>query len=150
MHDGGTSFTTAEFLASITIELGISEADAIASLEVLDGGRYVGISRTLGGGLRGMRRFELTSHGLQTYLRSYEPAYPTIEATVIAHLAAWPEQQGTEQQLTEAVGAPRLIVQHVLEDCALRRLVTLSDRVGGPAGAHFFGISPRLRRLADT
>jgi hypothetical protein len=147
VRDCGNRFDTAEFLTSVIAELSISEADATESLEVLDNVRVVKIRRTMGNGIPSMRTFDLTGIGLETYLRAYEPEYPKIEATVIARLAGWTHDQGSERELTEAVGAPRLIVQHVLDRCAARGLLKLS-RTSGPSGAHFFGISPRLRRLA--
>ena len=76
-----------------------------------------------------MRRFELTATGLETYLRSYEPEYRNIETTVIARLAGWPNDQGSERELTEVVAAPRLIVQHVLDRCAARGLLKMSNRL---------------------
>ncbi len=148
VRDCGTRFRTAEFLVSVTAELSITEAEAIESLEVLDNVRIIKIHRTLGSGVPSMSKFDLTDTGLEKFLRAYEPEYPTIEATVIARLADWPQDQGSELELTEAVGAPRLIVQHVLDNCAARGLLNVSKTLGGPA--RFFGISPQLRRLASS
>ena len=97
VRDFGTRFTTAEFLASVTAGLSITEAEAIESLEVLDNFRVIKIHRTLGGGLSSMRTFDLTDAGLATYFRAYEREYPKVEATVIARLAEWPHDQGSEQ-----------------------------------------------------
>jgi hypothetical protein len=150
VRDCGTRFNTAEFLASVIDELSITEAEAIESLEVLDNVRFVKIHRTMGGGLASMRTFGLTDTGLEAYLSAYEPEYPKIEEAVIARLAGWRNDQGSERELAEAVGAPGLIVQYVLDRCAAFGLLKVSKPAGGPSGAHFFGISPRLRRLAGS
>ena len=68
-----------------------------------------------------------------------------MKETVVARLVGWPRDSGTTLELTKAVDAPPLIVHHVLNLCQAKRLVTLSSNVARP---RFFGISPRLRRLA--
>jgi len=150
IHDSGRRFTTIDFLASANAELSIGEDQAVESLEVLHGLGLVRIHRTIGGGLPSMASFDLTDDGLETYLNAYEPDFSMISDTVVARLAAWPAEQGTERDLIEAVGAPALIVEHVLQRCADLNLLTLSRSYGGPEGAHFMGISPRLRREARS
>lgn len=149
VRDCGTGFTTLEFLASVTEQLSVTEAQAIESLEVLDNVDNVKIHRTPGIGVSGMRTFELTSSGLETYLIAYVPTYPKIEKTVLARLADWPEDQGTERKLSDTVGAPRLIVQHVLDQCVDQGLLKVSKPTWDLSGVYFFGVSPRLRRLAN-
>lgn len=149
VRDCGTIFRSAEFLTSVTSDLDITEQAAIESLEVLDNLRFIKIQRTLGSGVAAMAKFALTSYGLERYLRAYEPRYPTIESTTMARLADWPGDQGSEHELSERVGAPHLIVQHVLARCASRRLLKLS-KTRGSGGQRFFGISPQLRRLASS
>lgn len=150
VRDGGTRFDAAEFLASVTTELSITEAEAIESLEVLDSARVIKIHRTSGQRLSVMRTFDLTDAGLETYLHAYEPDYFEIQATAIAVLATWPHDQGSDRELTDAVGPPRLIVQHVLDRCAARRMLKVSKAAAGPSDAHFFGISPQLRHVASS
>ena len=114
---------------------------------MLDNVGMIAIQHTLAKGLDGMRWFTLTPYGLDTYLRSHEPRYPAIQATTIARLGGWPEDQGTEQQLADIVDGPQLVVQHVLELCASKDLLKIT-RVAGPSRVHFWAISPRLRRIA--
>jgi hypothetical protein len=149
IRDFGTNFRTQEFLGTITNEIHISEAQAIDSLNVLDNVNIIKIHRTFGAGVGGMSRFQLTRFGLDTYLRAYEPEYSTIQSTVIARLAGWPSDQGDERTLTELVGAPRLVVDHVLDQLAARNLIRIVRTLGGATGARFHAISPRLRRLAE-
>lgn len=146
IRDSGTVFDTAQFLKSITADLGISDAEGIESLEVLDNDRLVKIQRTLGAGLPSMRRFVLTSSGLETYLRSYEKDYAAIEETVVARLAGWPSDQGLERELSDSIEAPRLIVQHLMERYASRGLIKITKMAGGTW--HFHSLSPKLRRLS--
>lgn len=149
VRDSGDTFDTAEFVASIIVELSINEAQVIDSLEVLDASGQLKISRTMGPRLSGMRRFTITRSGLETYLRAYEPEYSRIEATIIARLAGWPGGQGTERELVAAVGAPDLIIRHLLGTLAARGHLKLS-KPSGPQGWRFYNISPRLRRIAVT
>ena len=146
IRDCGTVFDTAEFVESVCTDLDISEAQAIESLEVLDNDMLIEIQRTLAAGLPGMRRFVLTSHGLESYLRSYERSYPEIEETVVARLAGWPSDQGYEHEFSATIDAPRLIVQHILEDFSSQGLIKISKSQDGTW--HFHSISPKLRRLA--
>lgn len=146
VRDFGTLFQTAEFVDSITAELEITEEQAIESLEVLDGDRLIEIHRTLGAGLPSMRKFVLTASGLETYLRSYRPDYQIIEESVAARLAAWTTDQGDEQELSQMVESPRLIVRHILDRYHSRGLIKLIKMGGGTW--HFHSISPRLRRIS--
>lgn len=146
IRDDGDRFNTAEFLASVTAELSITEDQATESLEVLDASRYIKLDRRLGGHVP---RFDLTRHGLRTYLRNYESEWPRWEATVISRLAAWPAEQGTERELLDAAGdVPRIVVRMML-DSLDRRDLRLAKPVGGPQGWRFAGVSPRLRRRAS-
>ncbi len=130
VRDSGTRFHTAEFLTSVTSELGITEDEAIESLEVLGDLRFIEIQGEFGGGLDSMRAFRLTNIGLEAYLRSFVAEYLTIRKTTIARLAGWPQDHGTESALADAVGAPHLVVQHLIETFADRGLLKASKSVG--------------------
>lgn len=144
LRDDGDRFQTAEFLAAITGELGITEDQARESLEVLDASRCLVLDRRLGGHVP---TFNLTRYGLRTYLRAYEPERARWEAAVIARLAVWPGDQGSERELVEACGdVPRIVIRMLLEDLDPRDLRIV--KVFGSEGWRFMSISPRLRRRA--
>lgn len=142
LRDDGQRFMTEEFVASVVVELGISEEQAAESLDILHSERLVKLVK---GRATFSRTFDLTPHGLRTYLRSYEPAWPQWEAIVNARLSDWPTDQGTEQQLKEATGDLPLIIIRLILERHDRNDLHLS-KVGGPQGWRFSAISPRLRR----
>lgn len=145
IRDDGDRFATDEFVATVMAELGITSVQAAESLDVLDASRFIRLSRRLSGTAPW---FDLTAHGLRTHLRNYEPEWPRWEATVVARLAAWPEEQGTERDLAAAAGdVPRVVARMMLE--RLDRQGLRISKVNGPAGWRFHSISPLLRRRAD-
>lgn len=92
--------------------------------------------------------FEITRHGLQSYLRSYEPEWPQWEQTVIARLAEWQGDHGTERELLDAAGnVPRIVVRLILD--RLDRGDLRLAKTFGAQGWRFSSISPRLRRQAS-
>ena len=146
IRDDGDTFETVPFVEAVAAELGVTEDPAAESLDVLHAERLVKLSRVRA---NMSPRFQLTRTGLRTYLRTYEPEWPRWEATVIARLAAWPMDQGTERELLDAAGdVPRIVVRMILENLD-RSDLQLSKPVGGPQGWRFHGISPRLRRRAS-
>ena len=142
----GDEFDTSNFVARAIDELGITDAQAIESLEVLDAERYIKISRTLGQGMGGMSQFSITTYGLEVYLRSYEIEYPRFEQTVVARVAAQQHGQGTATELTSSMDVPPMIIRHVLLVLASNGDLKLSKSMGGFQEWTFYNISPRLRR----
>jgi hypothetical protein len=145
VRDFGEHFKTAEFLGEITVSLGITEAQAIESLEVLSADGYVSINRTIGQGIPSMAHFKLTQLGLGVYASTFVQSYDQMRQAVISRLAGWPSDQGTDEQLAVEAEVPRLLVLHLLRDLDGRALLHLSQPLG--PWAHFHGISPKLRRM---
>jgi hypothetical protein len=146
IRDDGDTFETAEFVEAVAGFLEVTEEQVAESLDILHAEHLVKLSRVRAST---SPRFVLTSHGLRTYLQTFEPEWPRWEATVIARLAAWPMDQGTEQELLKAVGdVPRIVVRMILDRLDHSDL-RLSKPVGGPQGWRFLSISPRLRRRAS-
>lgn len=142
IRDDGDTFHTAEFVETVATELGISGDQVIESLDVLHADHLVKLSRARA---NVSPRFTLTRTGLRTHLRNHEPRWSRWESTVIARLAGWPTDSGTEEELRAAVGdIPRIVLRMMLETLD-RRDLTLS-KVYGPQGWRFVAISPRLRR----
>lgn len=144
-----THFRTPEFTQHATTALECSDDDVYDSLEVLDAERFIKISRTMGPRPGNMSFFTLTRTGLETYGRSYVDDYEEIGKRVLSCLANWPGEDGTIGLLAERASAPGLLVEHLVERYATRRLLTLSRATaGGPQMRHFMGLSVQLRRLA--
>jgi hypothetical protein len=152
VRDNGTRFNTQEFVDETTSGLGVTAEQVIESLRVLDADNHVDITRTMGSGIPSMSRFTLTLAGAEAYLAAYCDDYRLIQHTVIARLVDWPaDKPATEATLSESVGAPRFIVDHILTLLERMGLVTLSARTHGGQqhGRHFFNPSPKLRRMLD-
>lgn len=148
IRDDGTRFETAMFRRTTAEALEISEDDVADSLDVLTGDRLVNLQHRM----RGHRAptFDLTWHGLRTYLRAYEPSWPRWESALIARLAGWPADQGTTRELAIAAATPMIVALMVLEQVKGRGLI-LSKSSGSPAGPYFVITSAaQLRRLAPT
>lgn len=149
VRDWGDWFMTADFVASTVAALGCGEDDVLDSIEVLHSQGLVRISRTMGPRPGNMRTFQLTATGLERYASAYVADYAAVQNEVVARLAGWPTDSGTVGDLVDAVGAPGLLVHHVVERLACQRLLLLSAATGGgPRRRHFANLSVQLRRLA--
>jgi hypothetical protein len=143
--DFGDHFHTETFLAAVQESLSITQEQAVEALEVLDADHYVRINRTIGRGLPSMANFSLTWRGLESYATTFVDGYDRLKQTVISRLAAWPSDQGNDEELANQANVPRLLVRHILRGLKNRGLIGLSE----PSGpwVHFYSISPKLRRL---
>jgi hypothetical protein len=146
VRDFGDQFDTAEFVETVTEAHGITDAEVIGSLQVLEAERYVEIHRTMAPGLAGMRRFTITPYGLEIYLRAYESDYSRFEQTVLARIVETSGDQGSERELASTVDVPPMIVRHLLDMLASSGDLRLSKPLGGPQSWRFYNVSPRLRR----
>jgi hypothetical protein len=145
--DYGDRFGTSEFVASTTQGLGVTDAQAIESLEVLEAEGYVQISRTMAQGIEGMRSFALLPLGLEVYLREYVADYPRFEQSLIARIVERSNDQGSEGELAASADVPGMIVRHVLGMLEMNGDLKLSNAGNGP-NRRFYNVSPRLRRRA--
>jgi hypothetical protein len=96
-----------------------------------------------------MSRFKLTRAGLETYARAYVSDYAQLGDRLVACLANWSKESGTIGDAASQLNAPGLLVEHLIERLATRRLLLLSDAVSGPHARHFTNLSVQLRRLAS-
>ena len=53
-----------------------------------------------------------------------------MKQTVISRLATWPQDQGTDEELTNASDVPRLLVLHILKTLNSKGLLHLSQPLG--------------------
>jgi hypothetical protein len=143
VRDFGEMFQTAEFLSGLEI-LGITEAAGLESLEVLDHDGYLALHRTSGSGIEGMSSFQLASAGFEQYLGTYVDGYDDI-ANEIGRAIVNSGDQGTDAELADATGHPRLIVLHLLRRLDAGGLLTLSQSMG--IETHYMGVSPKLKRM---
>jgi hypothetical protein len=147
IRDFGELFRTEEFFESVRDALGIGEQDFIESLKVLDADGLIRLHRTLASGLPGMASFHLTPSGLEMYAKTYVEGYDQMLRAVMTYVGSMSEDQGTDSDVAQRLGYPRLLVLHILRDLNAQGLLDLSEP-NGPV-AHFYNISPKLRRLAS-
>jgi TIR domain len=145
VRDFGERFRTQEFFESVKNSLGIGEQDFIESLNVLHADGYIRLHRTLGSGLPSMASFDLTPSGLETYAKTCVEGYDQMVRAVKAYVGSRSEDQGTDREVAERLGYPRLLVLHILRRFDAQGLLSLSESYGPVA--HFYNVSPKLRRL---
>lgn len=146
--DGATILDSAALVSDAVRALGVSDEQAVESLEVLNTESYVELHRTLGRGLDAMKRFTVTTFGFGVYLRAYVADFAGWEQQVYARIAETPDG-GTERDLASASDVPRAVIHQVLEELANQGDVRIS-RPLGPSGLRYFAVSPRLRRKTST
>jgi hypothetical protein len=146
--DVSTILDTGATVAEAVTTLGVNTDQVVESLEVLDTEGYIELHRTFGNGLLSMKRFTVTIYGLGIYLRTYVAEFSTYEQTVFARITEQPDG-GSERELADATDVPRLVVHQILEELANQGDLRVS-RANGPSGLRYHGVSPRLRRRADS
>ena len=146
VRDYGENFRTAEFLATAENEFGATQAQLIESLIALNDAGLINIARTFGPGVDGMSSFTVTPKGLDAYLCSYVAEYPRWQQTVMARVADWPNGQGSQGELTQALeDVPPMVTHHMLTLMESNGWVRMSGGTNAHR-RHFFGVSPRLHR----
>ena len=144
VRDDGTMFQTQAFLDSASASLGVAEAQAIESLEVLDADRHVKLHRTLGRGVPSMASFDLTTFGLEAYANAFLPQYGSMQRRIVSELVSGPEQ-GDHRDLARKTDVPDLLTLHVLGLLEVQGLLGLTKSIG--PSTHYFNLSPKLRRI---
>ncbi len=148
IESGSLRMDTADFVDTATTDLGITRDEALESLQVLEAEHYLDVHRTIAEGLAGMRTFQVSTYGLDIYLRAYDARFPNQEQTVLARIVEQTADQGTEAELVTATGLPPIVVRHVLDVLSANGDLKLSKPRGGTQGWRFHSVSPRLRRRA--
>lgn len=121
----------------------VPENELIDSLEMLDRGGLIKLSRTLGAGLS---HYQITTLGMEKYLNAYIPKYQELIREVIA-LIVNKNMQSNDELIAETKRTIRLI-NHILDLLEINGHVRLSKTLGG--GVHIYNVSPALRRMLAT
>ena len=124
-------------------ELVVPESELRDSLEMLDRNGYIRLSRTIGAGLS---HYQITAHGMESYLNAYVPQYQAQIKGIIS-LIVNKNMRSNVELIAETKQLPRLI-NHVLDLLEMNGHVRLSKTLGG--GVHFHDVSPALRRMLAT
>lgn len=121
----------------------VPEAELKDSLEMLDRNGYIKLSRTIGAGFS---HYQITTHGMESYLNAYMPQYQTLIRQMIS-LIVNKNMLSNAELITETKQSQRLI-DHVLDLLELNSHVRLSKTIGG--GVSVYDVSPALRRMLAT
>jgi len=120
----------------------VPENELKDSLEILDRNGYIKLSRTIGAGFS---HYQITTHGIESYLNAYMPEYQELIRDVIA-LIVNNDMHSNKEIIAETNRSQRLI-DHILDLLDINGHVDLSKTIGG--GVQIFNISPALRRMLE-
>jgi TIR domain. len=118
---------------------GVSREDFEDSLEVLARRGYLEASKVLA---PIPPYFSLTVSGFETYLKRYDPAYPTTFRDVA--LAIMNSGIRNNYQIAEVLGRPQVVVNHVLRIMKMKRYVDTSQVSEG--NIDVFEVGAELKR----
>jgi TIR domain len=121
----------------------VPESELRDSLEMLDRNGYIKLSRTIGAGFS---HYQITAHGMESYLNAYVPQYQALIREIIS-LIVNKNMRSNVELIAEAKQPPRLI-DHILDLLEINSHVRLAKTLGG--GVCIDDVSPALRRMLAT
>lgn len=118
----------------------VPENELKDSLEMLDRNGYIKLSRTINAGFS---HYQITTHGMESYLKAYMPQYQPLIRQIISLIVNKNMQSNAE--LISETKQPQRLVDHVLDLLAMNNHMRLSKMIGGMV--RIYGVSPALRRM---
>ncbi len=122
------------------IDINIPESELSDSLEILDQHGYIKLHRSLGDGLDS---FDITTHGFESYARTYISNYKDILTDTISCIVN--KDKKTNSEISELLGQPLKLIDHILHVLGMNRHLKLGKELGG--NVMIFSVSPSLRRM---
>lgn len=117
----------------------VPESELADSLDILDRGGYIKLSKTFGAGFS---HYQVRTFGLDCYARAYLPDYDALIQKVIVSIV---NNKLEENKAIQAhLGAPLLLVDHILDMLESHGHLRLAKVIGGLA--RIYDVSPALRR----
>jgi len=113
-------------LASALTPHGISASQIEDAIEILDGRYYVKALRVLAGAVPSIR---VLHRGFEAYFQAFQPDYDNCVSRVCYRLVN--DGRTKAGDIAETLDLPITLVNHVLEDLSLRRLIRLSEQISG-------------------
>lgn len=117
----------------------VPELELADSLEMLDRGGYIKLSRTIGAGFS---NFQLTTNGFDAYANACIPDYQSKISAVISAIVN--KQLVDNASIEKELNQPRLLIDHILDVLENNRHLKQSKMVGGLC--RIYNISPALKR----
>jgi len=121
----------------------VPEAELKDSLEMLDRNGYIKLSRTIGAGFS---HYQITTHGMESYLNAYMPQYQTLIRQMISLIVN--KNMLSNAELISETKQPQRLIDHVLDLLELNNHVRLLKTIG--RGVRIYDVSPALRRMLAT
>jgi len=118
----------------------VPENELKDSLEMLDRGGFIKLYRTIGAGFS---HYQITTHGMESYLNAYLSDYQDLIRDVIALIVN--KDMHSNAEIIEETKRPQRLVDHILDWLDINGHIDLTKTVGG--GVHIFNVSPALRRM---
>ncbi|AAM72693.1 MAG TPA: toll/interleukin-1 receptor domain-containing protein [Chlorobaculum sp.] len=109
------------------------------SLEILDGGGYIKLMRTLGGGFF---PYQITTYGFDVYANASIPDYQGKIAAVVSAIVN--EKLMSNAKIQERLKENKIIVDHILNVLENKGHIKQSKMIGGLS--EIFNVSPSLKR----
>ncbi len=119
------------------------EAELKDSLEMLDRGGFIKLSKTIGAGFS---HYQITTHGMESYLNAYLTDYQDLIREVIALIVN--KNMHNNAEIVEETNRPQRLIDHILDLLDINGHIDITKTVGG--GVHIFNVSPGLRRMLAT
>ncbi|SES25585.1 TIR domain-containing protein [Vreelandella subterranea] len=118
----------------------VPENELKDSLEMLDRNGFVKLSRTIG---EGFSHYQITTHGMESYLNAYLTEYQSLIRDVISLIVN--KDMKLNAKIIEETNCSQRLIDHILDLLDINGHLDLSKTVGG--GVHIYNVSPALRRM---
>lgn len=122
----GSNFIDCSEVYGTDCKFVIPESELRDALEILERSDYIRISRTVNTALS---HFIITTHGFSVYAEYYIPGYQGLIRSVVS--AVVNEHLADNLSIASALGQPRLLVDHILDEMEGKGLLTQSKRTNG-------------------
>lgn len=143
IEQGHSTLISGQRLVSELGPQGISEAQIMETLEILEGRVYIKVFRVLGP--EHAYDFAITSYGFDQFVRKAVPGYSKLCADVARLLVR--SEVNSNSAASEELSQPIRIVDHIFETLDQNGLIKSSQTLDGEI--QVFWVSPELRRKLE-
>jgi hypothetical protein len=136
-----TTIADADVLSERLSRVGVTEAEIIEAQEVLDNKGLLKVLFTVGP--PHVCSTQVTMEGFELFARSCLPDYGKLLADVARLLVQ--NMESNNRSIANELGAPLLVVEHILEALGSNGWIKYSDASGGGLHRHVYWVSPELK-----
>ena len=124
---------------------GISEAQIIETLEILDSRSYIELHRTIGP--PHVDAFSVRILGFDHYVRATIPDFNRIVGDVVRMLVR--EESMSHRGIAQELNQPTFLIEHVFRLLESNGFIKYGESIGGGLHMDVFWVSPELRRKLE-